>query len=120
MNKKDFDIFEENTYICTKCYARQNVIKHSSSYTDIDRVNISSKYMYDPKIHFRDCIKQYQGKQNCTIPEKVYKLNMGDKQVSFTGAELLETNTAFLALFDAKKSGDENKIKEAMELISKL
>jgi hypothetical protein len=45
---------------------------------------------------------------------------MGDKQVSFTGAELLETNTAFLALFDAKKSGDENKIKEAMELISKL
>jgi len=54
------------------------------------------------------------------IPEKVYKLKMGDKQVSFTGAELLETNTAFLALFDAKKSGDENKIKKAMELISKL
>jgi hypothetical protein len=54
------------------------------------------------------------------IPEKVYKLNMGDKQVSFTGAELLETNTAFLALFDAKKSGDEKKIKEAIELISKL
>ena len=54
------------------------------------------------------------------IPEKVYKLKMGDKQVSFTGAELLETNTAFLALFDAKKSGDEKKIKEAMELISKL
>jgi len=54
------------------------------------------------------------------IPEKVYKLQMGDKQVSFTGAELLETNTAFLALFDAKKSGDENKIKEAMDLISKL
>lgn len=54
------------------------------------------------------------------IPEKVYKLKMGDKQVSFTGAELLETNTAFLALFDAKKSGDEKKIKEAIELISKL
>ncbi len=54
------------------------------------------------------------------IPEKVYKLKMGDKQVSFTGAELLETNTAFLALFDAKKSGDEKNIKEAIELISKL
>jgi hypothetical protein len=24
--------------------------------------------MYDRKVHFRDCIKQYQGKQNSTIP----------------------------------------------------
>lgn len=71
-NKKDFEILEDFTYICTKCYARQNIIKYSSSYTDIDRVNISSKYMYDPKIHFRDCIKQYQGKQNCTISQKIY------------------------------------------------
>lgn len=72
-NKKEFDIIDGNTYICTKCYTRQIVMKHNSSYNDIDRVNISSKYMYDPKIHFRDCIKQYQGKQNCTIPKKVYK-----------------------------------------------
>ena len=71
-NKKDFDIIEGNTYICSKCYATQIIIKYNSSYNDIDRVNISSKYMYDPKIHFRDCIKQYQGKQNCTIPKKVY------------------------------------------------
>lgn len=71
-NRKEFDIIDCNIYICTKCYARQTVMKHNSSYNDIDRVNISSKYMYDPKIHFRDCIKQYQGKQNCTIPQKVY------------------------------------------------
>lgn len=72
-NKKDFEIIDFNTYICTNCYAKQVVMKHNSSYNDIDRVNISSKYMYDPKIHFRDCIKQYQGKQNCTIPPNVYK-----------------------------------------------
>ena len=72
-NKKDFEIVETNTYVCTKCYATQIVVKYNSSYNDIDRVNISSKYMYDPKIHFRDCIKQYQGKQNCTIPDKVYE-----------------------------------------------
>ena len=71
-NKKDFDIVDTNIYICTHCYARQIVMIHNSSYNDIDRVNISTKYMYDPKIHFRDCIKQYQGKQNCTIPQKVY------------------------------------------------
>ena len=72
-NKKDFDIIDINTYLCTKCYAIQMVMRHNSSYNDIDRVNISSKYMYDPKIHFRDCIKQYQGKQNCSIPDKLYE-----------------------------------------------
>lgn len=29
--------------------------------------------MYDRKIHFRDCINQYQGKQNSTIDDQVYK-----------------------------------------------
>lgn len=72
-NKKEFDIIDKNTYICTLCYAQQTIMKHNSSFNDIDRVNISSKYMYDRKVHFRDCIKQYQGKQNCTIPDAVYK-----------------------------------------------
>lgn len=72
-NKKDFDILNKTTYICMMCFAQQNIMKHNSSYNDIDRVNISSKYMYDRKVHFRDCIKQYQGKQNCTIVPKVYK-----------------------------------------------
>ena len=71
-NSKNFEIIDRNTYICTICYSQQNIMKHNSSYNDIDRVNISTKYMYDRKVHFRDCIKQYQGKQNCTIPEKVY------------------------------------------------
>ena len=28
--------------------------------------------MYDRKIHFRDCINQYQGKQNSTVLQIVY------------------------------------------------
>lgn len=71
-NRKDFDIVDENIYICIYCSAQQVVLKHISSYKDIDRVNISSRYMYDRKVHFRDCINQYQGKQNCTIFQKVY------------------------------------------------
>ena len=71
-NKKDFDIIENNIYICMNCSARQVIMKNISSYRDIDRVNISSKYMYDRKIHFRDCINQYQGKQNSTIDQEVY------------------------------------------------
>jgi len=85
-NRKDFEILDGNIYVCNKCYARQTVLRHNSSYTDIDRVNISSKYMYDPKIHFRDCIKQYQGKQNCTIPQKVYD----DLEQQFGRHHLLE------------------------------
>jgi len=72
-NKKDFDILDSNIYICNNCYAQQIILKHNSSYNDIDRINISSKYMYDRKVHFRDCIKQYQGKQNSTIPNKIYR-----------------------------------------------
>ena len=71
-NTKNFDIIDNSIYICTECYTQQNVLKYNSSYNDIDRVNISTKYMYDRKIHFRDCIKQYQGKQNSTIPDKIY------------------------------------------------
>jgi hypothetical protein len=84
-NRKEFDVVDGNIYICVKCYARQTVMKHNSSYNDIDRVNISNKYMYDRKVHFRDCVNQYQGKQNSTIPQKVYD----DLEVQFSRHHLL-------------------------------
>lgn len=70
-NKYDF-VMEENIQICSECGAQQEIMQYTTSYRDIDRVNISSKYTYDRKVHFRDCINQYQGKQNCTIEQKVY------------------------------------------------
>ncbi len=70
-NKKDF-IIEENAYICPDCGSQQEVVQHTTSYKDSDRVNIATKYTYDRKVHFRDSINQYQGKQNCTIDQKVY------------------------------------------------
>lgn len=91
-NKKDFEVLDNNVYICIICSAQQLILKNISSYSDIDRVNISSKYCYDRKIHFRDCINQYQGKQNSTIDPKVYEelerqfdlhhLLVGDKDTS--------------------------------------
>lgn len=71
-NSNNFDIYDSTVYICKECFSQQNILSHTSSYNDIDRVNISTKYMYDRRIHFRDCIKQYQGKQNSTIPQKIY------------------------------------------------
>lgn len=60
-NTKNFEIVDENIYICSKCYSEQMIIKHVSSFKDIDRVNISSQYMYDRKVHFKDGVNQYQG-----------------------------------------------------------
>lgn len=71
---EEFENTDMGVHICVKCYAQFIRNKHGvSSYGDNERVNISIKYVYDRKVHFRDCIAQYQGKQNCTIPEKVYK-----------------------------------------------
>ncbi len=70
-NKREF-IMDDNAYICSDCGAEQDILQHTTSYKDVDRVNISTKYSYDRKVHFRDCINQYQGKQNCTIDQKIY------------------------------------------------
>ena len=93
-NHKEFDIEDGNIYICSNCSAQQFILKNVSSYKDIDRINISSKYCYDRSIHFRDCINQYQGKQNSTVNQKVYDelekqfelhhLLVGDKTMSKT------------------------------------
>jgi hypothetical protein len=72
-NYKEFDIDEESDIcICLVCHAQQIILKNISSYKDSNRVNMSSKYQYDRKIHFRDSINQYGGKQNVSIPHKIY------------------------------------------------
>jgi len=72
-NTTNFEIIENNTYICLECFSQQDVMIYSTSYKDIDRINIYTKYTYDRKVHFRDCFNQYQGKQNCTINDEIYK-----------------------------------------------
>ena len=72
INKKNFEMIENNTYICLECFSQQEVLLYSTSYKDVDRINISTKYTYDRKVHFRDCFNQYQGKQNCTILPEIY------------------------------------------------
>lgn len=70
-NNTSFDIVN-SYYMCQLCGAQLFPVLKYSSYKDIERVNISGKYTYDRKIHFRDCLNQFQGKQNSTVPEKVY------------------------------------------------
>jgi len=70
-NTKNVDIVENN-YVCTSCGTMLGIVSNFSSYKDVERVNMATKYTYDRKIHFRDCINQFQGKQNATIDQKVY------------------------------------------------
>jgi hypothetical protein len=70
-NKNEFETMG-NIHVCINCGVEEDILNHESSYKDIERVNMVSKYMYDRKIHFRDCINQFQGKQNSSISDKVY------------------------------------------------
>lgn len=63
----------DNNFVCEQCGYIYDSITNDISYKDMDRINISNKYQYDRRTHFKDCINQFQGKQNATIDPKVYK-----------------------------------------------
>lgn len=62
----------DNYFICESCGYTYDSTTNDISFKDIDRVNISNKYQYDRRTHFKDCINQFQGKQNATIDVSVY------------------------------------------------
>jgi len=70
----DCDNFDEynDKIICRECGLQTHQYDRKSTFKDSDRVNVIPKYMYDRRTHFKDCIKQFQGKQNSTILKKVY------------------------------------------------
>ena len=70
--KEEMDI-EEEKYICKNCGFQKDILGNMTSYKDINRVNITYKFTYERIVHFKDCINQYQGKQNSTIDENVFK-----------------------------------------------
>jgi hypothetical protein len=74
--------------ICTFCYS-EHKFYNEKSFTDIERVNISTRFSYDRKSHFRECINQYSGRQNVTIPNEVFKEI--EKSLEFNG--LLSSGT---------------------------
>lgn len=67
-----FEIDEYNRKICLECATQQDTLNIGFTHKDYNRINMIGKFVYNRIIHFQDCIKQYQGKQNCKIPQKVY------------------------------------------------
>ena len=72
-NKTEF-IKDEDRAVCAICSTEQSLISNISSFSDVGRVNMASKYTYNRKVHFRDCIIQYQGKQKTHIPDEIYTI----------------------------------------------
>ena len=62
-----------NTTACNVCGTEKDSLQNSFSYQDTERVNITSKYQYARRIHFKECINQFQGKQNSTIKPEIYE-----------------------------------------------
>lgn len=62
----------ENIITCKNCGHTINILVQNSSFKDSERINIIPKYTYNRKSHFRDCINQFQGKQQSNIKSTVY------------------------------------------------
>lgn len=73
-SKNEMFTFVENQIVCKNCgQVQQTINENLLSFRDIERVNIGSKYSYDRRVHFRECIKRYQGKQNVNIDSKIFE-----------------------------------------------
>jgi hypothetical protein len=80
-----FEIDEFNRKTCLSCSTQQYAIEAGITHRDYTRVNIVGKFIYNRVLHFQDCIKQYQGKQNCKISQKLYQ----DLDAKFVAYRLL-------------------------------
>jgi hypothetical protein len=64
--------------ICLECGNQENTLNLANSirlnHNDSKRVNICSKYSYDKKSHFLNCINQYQGKHKSGIEPEILQL----------------------------------------------
>ncbi len=70
--QNDFEIDENNKKTCLRCSREINTIETGHTHQDYNRVNIISKFVHNRVLHLQECIKQFQGKQNCKIPDDVY------------------------------------------------
>ena len=65
----------EHHLICPKCYQEQPLLCNDEavSFKDLSRINTNVKYSYIRQTHFKDTMKQFQGKQNKYIDDSIYE-----------------------------------------------
>jgi hypothetical protein len=115
LSKNCFEVVDGKTYICEDCGFQKEILGNLTSYKDVSRVNISSKYTYERRVHFRDCMNQYQGKQNSSILQSVYDdlenqfhlhgLLIGNKEDNLSKEERFKNITKDHILLFLKETG---------------
>jgi hypothetical protein len=70
-NSIEFEYTSNSDYICVECGSVIDVIIYTTKYTDNERVKMVTKYVPDRKIHFRECLLKFLGRENKAIPDKL-------------------------------------------------
>lgn len=72
-NNSEFEIVNDCTKICKNCGIMTSIISSQTQFKDSERINMNQKYKYGMKVHFKDTLNQFQGKQNKYIDKKVHE-----------------------------------------------
>lgn len=67
-----FETDDTGRRVCSKCFTEIVLLEIGTTNLDYSRATVSGKFIYNRVLHFQDCIKQFQGKQNCKINQSVY------------------------------------------------
>jgi len=74
-NNSDFDVQSEQIQVCLKCgVCLETVEQNSISYRDTTRINMAPRFNYTRRGHFKEAMDKFEGKQNTTIPERVFEV----------------------------------------------
>lgn len=69
---QELEIDYTNKWSCSNCANEIKLMEIGHTHKDYNRVNVIGKFVTNRITHFIDCMKQYQGKQNCKIPPEIY------------------------------------------------
>ena len=99
---REFDVDDEQA-VCIKCGCKQIILSVTSTFNDINRINLSQKYTYSKDQHFKECILQFQGRKAKKIPSAVFQyVKEHDPKSIMDVVELLKSKPEF------KKFSDES------------
>jgi len=96
----NFESIDDNFYACQNCNSCVQLLDDSHSYKDIDRLNLSARYTYTKRGHFKEAIEKFQGLQNTNIDKKVYDTILQEQEKH--GIKNLTTDHIFLFLQENK------------------
>jgi hypothetical protein len=63
----------ESTLVCNSCGNEVCKLDYTATFKDVNRINMTERYKYTKEDHFLNAVKDFECRQNRTIPESVYE-----------------------------------------------